>query len=743
MITLNTITTMQANVFSLRRCATAVAALTLVIGVARVNGAGSTDAVPTFDNYVKIGAFGTDLTGNEAAFQARNRQATGTVGIEDMYFAKDLDKETSLQIDGHALAITGDYLAKFVVTKNDVGSVEMGYKSFRTYYDGVGGFFPLNKYWSTLSPEDLHVDRNKFWAEAKINLPNLPVFTVRYTNETRSGQKDSTIWGSSDFTGLSILGAPITQYRKMAPSYINLDERLQTLEASAVHTIGKTTLTARLTWETVANNDTRYVTNFPGEVVPWAIASLPSASQNAAKALVSPANWNNQAITVQTDGNSGDTFSARLESLTVFTDKIKLTAGVNYQNINNDFTGSRPITTSTPTAVGVVYVTPNTNQNLLGNSAGDIYTGSVSLQLNPTSNWQATVALRGEDSYIKSTAAMTNLAASTNTTTGVVTYTSTPQLAGSRVKETSWTPVLDVTYTGISNLSLYGSASKQMVTGDKYYLNPYSVATGPTTSSYELLNGKDHHTNLNIGANWRQSSFLTLRTDVFYKDGLLGSTGYGVCLGDNFQLASQFTGVKVTAIVRPNETLTSTTRYIYQKGKMQVTGLLPTYPEYDSCNAENNTIAETIDWTPSTQFYVQANLDVVFNHIGSVYPRAGVVAAAGTTPAWDANQVLQNANNNYVTGSLLAGRVLTKDDDLLLKYTYYKASNNDAKLAPITMPFGSDAEENVVSVGLKHKFSATCVGDAKVGYIDSKNVLTGGNTNFRGPMGYVSMTFAL
>ena len=743
MITPNTITTMQAYAFSLRRCATTVAALTLILGVAQVNGAAPTDAFPTFDNYVKIGAFGTDVTGNEAAFQARNRQATGTVGIEDMFFAKDLNKDVSLQIDGHALAITNDYLAKFLVTKNDVGSIEMGYKSFRTYYDGVGGFFPMNNYWSTLSPQDLHVDRNKFWVEAKINLPNAPVFTVRYMNETRSGQKDSTIWGSSDYTGLSILGAPITDYRKMAPSYLNLDERHQTFEVTAAHTIGNTSLNAVLTAETVNNLDSRYVTNFPGEVIPWSIASLPTASQPAAKALVSPANWNNQAVTVQTDGINGNTFTARANSVTTFTDKIKLLAGVSYQNINNDFSGSRPISTSTPTAVGVVVATPNTNLNLLGNSDGDIYTGSLALQFNPTPNWSATVSMRGEDSYIKSAATLTNLAAAVNTTTGVVTYTSTNQQEFSRVKEDVWTPVLDLNYTGFANVSIYGSASNASTSGNKYYATPFTAGTTPANSALQFEDANDKHAYYNLGANWRQSGFLTLRGEVFYKDSTISAPGYGIDIANYYNLASQFNGVKLTAIVKPMETVTSTTRFIYQKGKMQVTGLQPTFPEYDSCDAENDSLSETVDWTPNTQFYLQANVNVVFNYINTVYPRAGSVAAAGATPAWDVNQVLQNANNNYITGSLLAGTVLTKTDDLLLKFTYYKADNNDSKLAPITLPYGADAEESVVSVGVKHKFSQTCVGEAKVGYMDSKNVTTGGNTNFRGPMGYVSCTFAL
>ena len=146
------------------------------------------------------------VLGRRAEKGRRRRRA----GIEDFHFGKDIDKTTSLVIDGRALAPSADYLGKFNVSKTDVGSFEMGYKSFRTYYDGVGGFFPLNNNWQPLANQDLHVDRGQFWVEGKIALPNKPVFTVRYSNETRTGNKDSTIWGSSDSPGIAAAAsAPI------------------------------------------------------------------------------------------------------------------------------------------------------------------------------------------------------------------------------------------------------------------------------------------------------------------------------------------------------------------------------------------------------------------------------------------------------------------------------------------------------------------------------------------------------
>ena len=174
------------------------------------------DAFPTFQSYIKISGQAPAITGDKAAFQARTRQPeNGGAGIEDFFYAQDLSKDVSLQADGHAMVGTEDYLGELKLTKNDVGAFEAGYKRFRTFYDGIGGFFPLNQQWAPLTPEELHTDRSKFWVAGTINLPNLPVLTIRYTNELRDGQKDSTIWGDSDFTGLPNNVPPISQVRKL------------------------------------------------------------------------------------------------------------------------------------------------------------------------------------------------------------------------------------------------------------------------------------------------------------------------------------------------------------------------------------------------------------------------------------------------------------------------------------------------------------------------------------------------
>ena len=728
---------MKANNSSLLRCVSLVAGAALTLSGVPAFGAAapaSTDAKPTFESYIKVSGQAADISGSKSAQSARTQQPKSGAGIEELRYSQELSKTTNMVIEGRALSGAEDYLGSYKLTKTEVGSLDVGYKRFRTFYDGVGGFFPLNNAWFPLNKQDLHTDRGQFWAEAKVNLPNLPVFSLRYTNELRSGRKDSTIWGDTSFTGIPNNVAPISPVRKILPSTIQLGERHEEIEGIVKHKVDNTTYQLTLIGDRVNNLDTRFMSRFPGE------ARLFPAP--AATVLVPAANMNSQIIQIQSDGMESTMSSLAGSTITVFSPRLTLRTGLSYSLLHSTFSGDRPIWTSTPTTVGVIVAPSNNNLNLAGGSRVKVWTGKVGLDLKPSKDFSATVAVRAEDKYVNSAGKLTSVAAAVNTTTGAVTITPTDQLNWSRVKEQSATPVIDVRYTGISDVTLYATGSQRLLNGDERYTTPYNplTATAGTLANNDL--GEDH-ANYAVGANWRQSTKLTLRSELFNKDHEFSSDGYATRIGDHFVLGYKSVGIKLSAIAKVAPDLTFTSRYIYQKGTAQVTGIIPGAEEYDSMNAKNHTLSETVDWTPNQQFYMQANLNVVFNVINTVYPRAGTAPATATNIAWDVNQVLQNANNNYITGSVLAGAVLSKEDDLQVQFTYYRANDGNAQLASRTQPYGANLKEYMVTAGLKHKFSDKWIGHAKVGYLDNKNAATGGHTSFRGPLGYVSIEYGL
>lgn len=703
----------------------------LLLPSARSAEKAEADAFPRFDSYIKVTGQAPSISGNKAAFQNRTQQSSdGAAGVEDIHIYKDLSRTTSLVIDGKALGGAEDYLGSFKLTKNEVGTVDVGYRRFRTFYNGVGGFFPLNNQWMPLADPDLHVDRSKFWAEARLTIPKAPVITLRYTNQLRNGRKDSTIWGDTDFTGLPNNNPPISQVRKLVPSYLQLGERQEELEATFRHTVGQTTVQLTLVGERTNNLDSRFVTRFPGEVKPFPVPP--------ATVLLPAANMNNQVIQVETEGMRAKTSSATAEISTPLAPTLTLKVNGNYHLVHTSVSGDRPLVTSIATATGVVPVQTNNYANLAGGTRLKNYVGSVGLDWKPSKVAFARLAFRAQDEYVRGSSTYDAIAASG---TPATTLATTPRIGWAKLHQKVETPVLELRYTGIKDLALYFSGSRRDLSGVERNTSAYNPLTA-ANGTLAIQNISEDHGNFTLGGNWKRSSALTLRGEVFAKGHKDNASGFESRVGDYYLLDSRYSGVKLTALARVSPVLGFTTRYVHQAGKMQVTGFLPTYPAYDSLRSRNHMISESIDWNPSRLCYVQLNGNVVFNVISTAYPRAGLTPATATAAAFDTNRVLQNSDNNYTTVGLLAGWVVDKRTDAQLQFNQYRAANGNAVLAAMTLPYGVAVSDSSVTLGLKHKFSDRMVGSAKVGYFDHKNDTTGGQTTFRGPVAYAAVEHA-
>ena len=738
---------MKANLLNLTRSTRlATGALLLCTGIlARgADKAPPTDAFPLFESYIKVSGQAASISGDKSAFESRAKQpGNGGAGIEDLHIAKDLSKTTTATIDGHALVGAEDYLGRYNLTKVGVGSVDFGFKRFRTFYDGVGGFFPLNNQWLPLADQELHIDRSKAWVEVKVALKDMPEFEVRYTNELRSGKKDSTIWGDSDLTGLAFNLAPnpVSPARKLIPSYLQVKERHEGLEASVKHTIGKTTLKLSLLDDRTDNNDTRFVTRFPGEVIPWTIAGAATAAQPALKAAVAPTNWNNQVSIAENDAQKTKTNGVFASADTIINEKLTFRLGANYELVHTEIGGGRPLVTLTPTATGAVPVTTDNYGGLYGGTRVKDYTGNVALDYKASKTFFVKLALRAQSEFIRGSSGYNVIAASG---TPAVTLATTPRTGFAKIHQNVRTPVVELRYTGIKDLALYFNGSKRDLSGVEQNSSSYNPLTA-TAGTLAMNNVSEDHGNYTLGANWRQSSLLTLRGEVFrkgHKDNTVGF-GTGAILGDYYLLDSTYDGYKLTALAKPMPELGFTTRFISQHGTMKVTGFLPTYPAYDSLNSKNYTLGESIDWTPNSTVYVQLNGNLTYHVISTIYPRAGLTPATATTSAFDSNRVLQNSDNNYVTFGALTGFAVDKLTDIQVQANLYRAKNGNAVLAPLTLPYGVAVEDTTITVGLKHKFSDSWIANAKVGYFESKNDTTGGRTNYHGPLAYIAFEHGL
>ncbi len=700
------------------------------------------DAFPNFESYVKITGQAPSVNGNPAAYAERfHMPEAGAYGVEDLHAYKDLNDTTSLVIDGKALVGPEDYLGKMLLSKTDVGSVDAGYKRFRTFYDGIGGFFPQNGAWMPFGTEELHTDRASFWADVKIAMPDKPVFELRYTNDLRNGRKDSTVWGDTDLTGIPIYNVsannPVSANKKIVPTLLELHERQQNLAGTLTHTIGNTQFEFEISKNWTDSDDTRTMNRYPGELKPY-----PTYSSNPPAFLIDPTKANNFTAGYDQQLASTDMWSYLGRFTTKVSDKFTVYGGLGYRDASADIAGNRQMSLTIQTATGIVsavggFVGSNgrpvySYQTVSGSTSEQILTGNLGLTYKPRTDFTVGLALKGEKLDMDGSNLVMYTSNNINQATGSVTPANVLAPNTSERSEKAWIPELDLRYSGIKNLALYGTFDYRYAPGTENDSST-GVNSGGTagTPTIDSDNVDVNHGHYKVGANWNAASYLTLRGEIFYKDHVNKFTGYGVSDGSRYILGYRFHGYKLTAIIKPCPTVSFTTRYVGQIGTMDTT--VDYQDGYQSMDSTNHLFGETIDWNPNSQVYFQLNANVVFATISTAYPRAGGAA----------NDVLRNSDNNYQNGNLVVGFVLNKTTDAQFECTGYRADNYDPLAPPSSFSYGAGAREYTVTAGVKHRLGDKMILHAKVGYFDSHNDTTGGNTDYHGPMAYLSLDYSL
>src|SRR6266536_5798474 len=176
-----------------------------------------------YKNWIDLGIGGVITSGDRAQFEQEHRlpgdQPYG--GIQDLHLEAPLGKDGLFSVDGHAIWDTNDYDIRVELSKPKLGYIKAGFTEFRSWYDGNGGFFPHNDVFFEPPFPEMHIDRGDAWVELGLRVPDWPEITIRYSHEFRFGQKDSTVWGDTNLTGLA---PPFNSTRKIVPSFRDIDE---------------------------------------------------------------------------------------------------------------------------------------------------------------------------------------------------------------------------------------------------------------------------------------------------------------------------------------------------------------------------------------------------------------------------------------------------------------------------------------------------------------------------------------
>lgn len=272
-----------------------------------------------YRNWVQVGVGSTFIDGDKAAFQRRHSLPRGAFGgVEDFHFEQDVEKRGLFSVDGRGIFDTHDYDIRLNLSHPEKGYLRAGYREFRTWYDGSGGYFPRNGQWISLYNEDFELDRGEAWIEGGLTLPDWPEFRVKYSRHFRDGMKDSTSWGDTTRTGLP---AP-NNVRGIVPSFWLIDEERDIFEVDAKHTLGRTDFGVGMRVEFSENNNSRNMHRRPGETVGGTAGSSPDR------------------FLTQKEGVESDLFSAHAFTETRITEKTLFTTGYSFTTMDTDISAA-------------------------------------------------------------------------------------------------------------------------------------------------------------------------------------------------------------------------------------------------------------------------------------------------------------------------------------------------------------------------------------------------------------------
>ena len=691
-------------------------------GVATNSPSISTNAVATqetpdeYRNWIEVGFGSTFISEDVPAFKRRHELRKGPFGgVEDFHFEHDIGKRGLLQIDGRGIFDNHDYGVKLDLSHPQIGYARGGYREFRTFYDGSGGYSPRSNAWVSIYDEDFSLDRRQIWFEGGITVPDWPVFSVRYSYETREGMKDSTIWGDYNLTQV----ATPTALRGITPTFRGIDEHRHIIDADMKHTIGRTDFGIGMRYERDDMDNSLNIRRRYGE---------PTLTR---------------AVT-QMDQTDTEIISPRAFVETRLHPNVLMTVAGAYTRLDTDIAGSRFYGTT----YGVM--SPVNQQNndegfsdLSGGSQVDQFVGNLNFMLTPWEHVALVPAVRiehqdqeGESLYIETR--VTNAASPA----------SLQNVLNTRMRKfTDVTESLEARYTGVTNWVFYVRGEWLEGQGTLSE-NEFDVEDDGTSAQLQRETDSDRWVQkYTVGANWYPHRKANFGTQYYYRsrrndyDHPLDSTFYNPPSTNNLYPAfireHEFNthDVNFRMTLRPIGTLTLVSRYDFQRTTYDTRGGVNSYgvalDEIESAASTSHIFSQSASWIPWPRLFLQASGSYAIEHTHT--PASHLTGS----PA----RLVQDAENDYWNVSGLIGYALSERTDLQTQYFYYRAHSYNLGNADVGLPYGAGAEQHGVTASLIHRLTKNLIWKLQYGFFTAHDQTSGGHNDYQAHLVYSSMLF--
>jgi hypothetical protein len=671
-----------------------------------------------YNNWVNIGVGNFWVSDDKASFQQRHQQRAGTFGgIEDFHYEAPFEKKGLFTIDGRGIFDEHDYDIALGLSYPDVGYVRGGYKQFRTYYDGSGGFFPPNGQWINLYNDALSVDRWQAWFEAGLTIPNVPFITFRYSHEVRDGLKDSTSWGDTALTGG--LGT-----RAIVPSFYDINEHRDIFQLDVTHTIGKTDFGLGGTIDLLSQDDSLNLRRRPGET---------------GTTVAGPGTSIDRFVT-QKNGVDADSYNVHGFTSTRFNDNTLMTIGGSFTKLNTDISGSR--------IYGPDYDSvydPNFDRrqerdsgflDLSGGAEWKQYVGNVNLMITPVEHLDLVPSLRIENAHQNGVASFVSTDVG-----GAPTFTSSQEnLVNSQERNfTDVSEALELRYTGLTNWVFYTRGEWLQGQGDLTERQAETDLPAPAPTIQRDTDSTRFTQKYVVGINWYPTRTVNFATQYYHKerynnyDHEIDSTSNATNSGNRypaFLIAQNFKTDDVNFRVswRPCTFFSSISRYDFQLSTIHTTGDF--LDPVESGNMVSHIFSQAFTLTPWNPVYLQLSGMYVWDQVDTP-ATSQPDAAAG---------LVSKSRNGYWNANAMVGISLNERTDLQLAYSYYQA-NDFMDNSAVSTPYGSESREHGVTVTLSRMLTRQLRLTLKYGFFDYHDVASGGHNDYTAHMVYSGMEF--
>ena len=153
-------------------------------------------------------------------------------------------------------------------------------------------------------------------------------------------------------------------------------------------------------------------------------------------------------------------------------------------------------------------------------------------------------------------------------------------------------------------------------------------------------------------------------------------------------------------------------------------------PFDEASDRTSHIVAQTATWNPLPRWYLQGNINVVFETM-----RTPVAKLTG-----NAASLVSNSDANYTNFSLSSGYALDEKSDLYVDYNYYNADNYIDTSAR-SLAYGTLVTTQQASVTWTRRVNPRTIVTLKYAYADKNDDTYGGYADYKAHMLYTKLQY--